>query len=123
MLIADIPETLQHHFEHAAHLLYQTDGVKQALMEAIELWLAQHRNPVIEAEARANNQAYQNLKEELEQKYFGKWIVIAHGQLQGVGDSIVELNHLASDANDRIVVQVGQQYPQKVELGWQIAFS
>lgn len=123
MLIADIPETLQHHFEHAAHLLYQTDGVKQALVEAIELWLAQHRNPVIEAEARANNQAYQNLKAELEQKYFGKWIVIAHGQLQGVGDSIVELNHLASDAHHRIVMQVGQQHSKKVELGWQIAFN
>jgi len=123
MLIADIPETLQHHFEHTAHLLYQTDSVKQALVEAIELWLAQHRNPVIEAEARANNQAYQTLKAELEQKYLGKWIVIAHGQLQGVGDSIMELNHLSSDAHHRIVMQVGQQYSKKVELGWQIAFN
>ncbi len=123
MLIANIPEALQHHFEQAAHLLYQTDGVKQALVEAIELWLTQHRNPVIEAEARANNQAYQTLQTELEQKYFGKWIVIAHGQLQGVGDSIVELNHLASDAHHRIVMQVGQRHSEKVELGWQIAFN
>ena len=115
MLIADIPETLQHHFEHTAHRLYQTDGVKQALMEAIELWLAQHRNPVIEAEAWANNQAYQNLKAELEQKYLGKWIVIAHGQLQGVGDTIMKLKQLASNAHHRIVMQLGQPHSTEVE--------
>jgi hypothetical protein len=49
--------------------------------------------------------------------------VIAHGQLQGVGNSLAEVNHLAPEAQDRIVMQVGEQRPKEVELGWQIAFD
>jgi hypothetical protein len=54
--------------------------------------------------------------------YFGKWVVIAHGKLQGVADTPEALNHLAPTAQHRIVIQVGQTRPQEVELGWQMTF-
>jgi hypothetical protein len=40
--------------------------------------------------------------------------VIAHGKLQGIGDSLKEVNQLAPD---RIVMQVGEHQPKEVDLG------
>ena len=123
MLTAQLPQQLQEEFERTARLLHDQDSIRQALIEAIELWLAQQRQKLIQKEAKANNQAFENLRAELEQNYPGKWIVIAHGKLQGVGDTPEELNHLTPTAHHRIVMQVGQIRPQEVELGWQMTFA
>jgi hypothetical protein len=123
MLITELPRPLQEEFEHMARSLYDRDGVRQALIEAVELWLTQHRKLLIEAEATANDLTFESLKTELERDYPGKWIVIAHGILQGVGNSIREVGPLAADAQDRIVMQIGQHRPKQVDVGWQIAFS
>jgi len=123
MFTAELPQRLQEEFERAARLLHDSDSIRQALIEAIELWLAQQRQKLIQKEAKANNQAFENLRAELEQNYPGKWIVIAHGKLQGVADTPEELNHLAPTAQHRIVMQVGQSRPQEVELGWQMTFA
>jgi hypothetical protein len=123
MLTMELPKLLQQEFEQTAQQFYDYDGVKRAVIEAIELWLERQRQRQIEAETKANNQAFENLQAGLEKDYFGKWIVIAHGQLQGAGDSLAEVNHLASDAHDRIVMQVGKHQPKEVELGWQMAFD
>jgi len=104
-------------------LVYDHDGLAQALSEAVELWLARHRQTPVEAESTANDRAYETLKEELEHEYKGKWIVIAHGQLQGRGDSLAEVDRLASTARDRIIMQVGEDRPREIELGWQSAFA
>jgi hypothetical protein len=122
MLTTELPQQLQEEFERTARLIHRQDSIRQALIEAIELWLAQQRQKLIQKEAKINNQAFENLRVELEQNYPGKWIVIAHGKLQGVADTPVELNHLAPTAQHRIVTQVGQTRPQKVELGWQMTF-
>ena len=121
--MTELPEKLQQEFEQTAQKLYEHDGVKQAMIEAVELWLAKQRKCQIDIETKTNNQAYEKLKDELEKKYWGKWIVIAYSQLQGVGDSLTEVNHLAPDAQHRIVMQVGEQRPNEVTLGWQIAFD
>ena len=121
MLTAELPPTLQEKFEHTARLLYKTDSTQQALIQAIELWLAQQQQyKLINAEMEANNQAYETLKEQLEQEYFGKWIVIAYGKLQGVGNSLKEVNQFALTALDRIVIQIGANRSHEVELGWQM---
>jgi hypothetical protein len=120
MLTAELPQQLQEEFERTARLLHDQDSIRQALIEAIELWLVRQRQKLVQVEAELNNQAFENLRAELEQNYPGKWIVIAQGRLQGVADSPEELNHLAPTAQHRIVVQVGQTRPQEVELGWQI---
>jgi hypothetical protein len=104
-------------------LLHDQDSVRQALIEAIELWLAQQQQKLIDVEAATNNQAFETLKSELEQKYPGQWIMIAHGQLQGVADAPEELKDLAPTAYHRLVMQVGLTRPQEVELGWQMTFA
>ncbi len=123
MFTAELPQCLQEEFERTARLLHDQDSIRQALIEAIELWLVQQRQKLIQAEAKANNQTFKNLRTELEQNYPGKWIVIAHSKLQGVADTPEELNHLAPTAQHRIVMQVGQTRPQEVELGWQMTFA
>ena len=124
MATIEIPQRLQEEFERTARLLYENDSVRQALIEAIELWLAQHREtPLEEVAPIANDQAYKKLMAELERDHSGKWIVIAEGKLQGVGASLAEVEHLASDVEDRIIMQVGQNRPKEVELGWQMTFA
>lgn len=121
-LLTELPSPLQEKFIQTAESLYGRDNTQRALVEAVELWLAQNYLHAIETEEKANNETFETLQNELEQKYQGKWIVIAHGRLQGAGNSIQEVNHLAMDAKHRIVMQMGRNYPQKVELGWQMSF-
>ena len=123
MLTLELPQALQEEFEKTARLLHDQDSVRQALVEAIELWLAQQHQKLAQTEATANNETYDKLRPELEQQYPGKWIMIAHEVLQGVANTPDELSHLAPDAHHRIVVQVGQNRPQEVELGWQTTFA
>ncbi len=123
MAMPELPKALQQEFEYTANLLYDQDSVKQALVEAVELWLAQQRQKLIQAEAKVNNQAFEAMKAELEQNYHGQWIVIAHGKLQGVADVPEDLNDLAPNARHRIVTQVGQTHRREVELGWQMTFN
>ena len=123
MLTAELPQTLQEEFERTAHLLHHDDSIRQALIEAIELWLAQQHQKLMAAEALANNQTFEMLRGELEQTYPGRWIVIAEGKFLGVANTPEELNHLAPRARHRIVTQIGQARPKKVELGWQMMFA
>jgi len=41
MLTTELPKHLQEEFERTAQLLHEQDGIRQALIEAIELWLTQ----------------------------------------------------------------------------------
>ena len=123
MFTANLPPHLQEEFLKTAETLYGQDHAQQALIEAVELWLDQNQLRAIEIEAERNNQAFAQLQSELEQKYDGQWIVIAQGQLQGVGKTLQEVNDLALDANHRIVMQIGRKYSQEVELGWQMSFA
>ncbi len=95
MLTAELPQPLQEEFERIAHLLHDRDSIRQALIEAIELWLAQQHQKLRDAETLANNQTFEALREELEQKYPGQWIVIADGKFLGAADTPEEINHLA----------------------------
>lgn len=118
-----LPEQLQQEFEQAAQALFASGGVTKALSEAVELWLTQNRKKLIQIESIANNNAFESLKSEFEKKYIGKWIMIAHGTLQGVADLPEQLNHLAPSAHHRLVAQIGQTQTKEVELGWQMAFA
>lgn len=123
MLISELPPQLQEKFVQTAESIYGRDNTQRALVEAVELWLTENHVRAIEIEEKLNNETFVQLQSELEQQYDGKWIVIAHGRLQGVGDSIQEVNHLALDARHRIVMQIGRTYPKEVELGWQMSFD
>lgn len=122
MWTVEFPQPLREEFEHCARLVYEHNSKERALIEAVKLWLAQHREMSVETDGAINDRAYEMLKPELEREYWGKWIVIAYGQLQGVGDSLEEVDQFASTARDRIIVQVGEGRPKEVEIGWQMAF-
>jgi len=123
MLIAELPESLQQQFEQTAQNLFDHDAVKLATIEAVESWLAKQRKRRVDLEAKANDHAFEKLQTQLEKDHFGQWIVIAHGELQGVGDSLAEINHLAPNAQDRIVMQVGEYRPKEIDLGCQIGLD
>lgn len=123
MIHLELPDRLQLELERRAQQLYGKDSVARALVEAVELWLAQHRENLVEPERAANDQAYAALVSDLEKKYAGKWVAIAYGKLQGVGNSLEEVSVLAATARDRLVFQVGAPRPHEVELGWQMSFA
>lgn len=123
MLTTELPQQLQEEFERTAHLLHEQDSIRQALIEAIELWLTQQHQKLTQTEATLNNQAFDKLRAHLEQTYPGQWIVIANGEFQGAANSVEELNPVAPTAKHRIVFQVGQTRPKQVELGWQATFA
>lgn len=123
MLKIELPRRLQEEFERVAYSLYDQDGPRQALIEAIENWLARHQPLPLAAEVIANNQAFEQLRAELERDHWGQWIVVADGKLQGIGASLAEVDPLAPTARHRIVMQVGANRPQEVELGWQMAIG
>lgn len=122
MTVTQLPQRLQEEFERTARLLYDRDSIARALIEAVELWLAQHRKRVLDTERSANDRAYEALKAGLERDRWGKWIVIAEGALEGVGDTLEEVDNYAPAARDRIVMRVGEKRPKEVEFGWQMAF-
>lgn len=126
MLITELPQPLQEEFERTAKRVYATEGVKRASIEAAALWLTQHREQrrtTLEVERLENDQAYEHLRATLERDHLGQWFVIAHGELQGVGDSLEAVEHLTTEARDRIVMQVEARQTIEVEFGWQMTFN
>ena len=123
MLTIELPEPLQTEFARTAHLLHNGDGIQQALIEAIELWLAQQHAKLTQAEAAANNQTFTTVRNELEQKYPNQWIVIAHGKFLGAAHTLEELNDIAPTASHRLVMHMELVRPREVELGWQMTFA
>ena len=123
MLHAELPQPLQEEFERTAQLLHDTNGIQYALIEAVELWLAQQHQKLVDSVISSNNQVFEELRSELEAKYSGQWIVIAEGKFLGAADTPEELNHLAPTARHRILIQMGNAYSNKVELGWQMNFA
>ena len=122
MLRVELPNQLQEEFEKTARLLHEEDGVQQALIEAIELWLTQQHQKSIDAERALNNQFFDQMRSELTEKYPGQWIVIARGKFYGAADTPEKLNRLAVDAKQRLVVKLEPFQPKQVELGWQMNF-
>lgn len=123
MFVAELPQPLQEEFERTAKLLHERGGVQQALIEAVELWLSQQHQKLLEAEAALNNQAFVLLQDELLQKYAGQWVVIAGGKFLGAAQTPEALNELAPTAYHRLLMQMGQTRPREVELGWQMTFA
>ena len=66
---------------------------------------------------------FEEMRNELEQTYASQWILIADGQFLGAAERPEELNHLAPQAKHRLIMQMGEERPQDVELGWQMTFA
>ena len=119
-----IPDHLQAEFEQRARERYGEAGPTRALQEAIALWLETvAQRDGLKAERALNNQVYRRLKSDLEREYQGKYVVIAHGALQGVGDTLEQVAGLATEARHRLVFRVGEAPPRRRERLWQMQRS
>jgi len=116
-----IPEDVEVRFRRRVEQLYGAGGIAQALEGAIELWLRETKDEdqMVARERKLNNDAFRRLWPELEEQQ-GRYVVIAHGKLQGIGDSIESLQSLAADAHHRLVFKVGEPFPRKKRLGWRV---
>ncbi|MFQ5812353.1 MAG: hypothetical protein ACE5I2_04060 [Anaerolineae bacterium] len=116
-----IPEDVEVRFRRKAEQLYGTGETAKALEGAIELWLRETKDDeeIVARERKLNNDAFRRLWPELE-KQQGRYVVIAHGKLQGVGDSIESLQSVAPDAHHRLVFKVGEPLPKRRRLGWKV---
>jgi hypothetical protein len=123
-LTIQIPDRLQAEFEQRARERYGEAGPARALQEAIALWLETVTKPDdLKAERALNNQVYRELKRDLEREYQGKYVVIAHGALQGAGDTLEQVAGLAPEARHRLVFQVGEAPPRRRERLWRMQRS
>jgi len=119
-----IPDHLQAEFEQRARERYGDAGPARALQEAIALWLETvAERDGLKAERALNNQVYRRLKGDLEREHQGKYVVIAHGALQGVGDTLEQVAGLAPEARHRLVFRVGEAPPRRRERLWQMQRS
>jgi len=114
-----IPEDVEVRFRRRVEQLYGAGGIAQALERAIELWLSETKDEIVAIERKLNNDAFRRLWPELEEQQ-GRYVVIAHGKLQGIGDSIESLQSLAAGAHHRLVFKVGEPFPRKKRLGWRV---
>lgn len=119
-----IPGHLHAEFEQRARERYGEVGPVRALQEAIALWLeAVAESDDLKVERALNNQAYRRLKPGLQREHQGKCVVIAHGALQGVGDTLEQVVGLAPEAQHRLVFRVGEGPPRRRERLWQMQKS
>nr|HID14557.1 hypothetical protein [Anaerolineae bacterium] len=117
----ELPEDLHAEFEQRARERYGETGPVRALQEAIALWLATvAERDSLKAERALNNLAYRRLKGDLEREYRGKYVVIAHGTLQGIGDTLEQVADLAPEAQHRLVFRVGEAPPRRRERLWRM---
>jgi hypothetical protein len=119
-----IPDHLRAEFEQRARERYGQAGPARALQEAIALWLETvAERDGLKAERALNNQACNQLKGDLEREYQGKYVVTAHGALQGVGDTLEQVAGLAPEARHRLVFRVGEAPRKRRERLWRIQRS
>lgn len=119
-----VPQKLHDKFiQRASQRFGEEKGSEKALEEAIALWLQateEANTNDLKVERKLNNDTYQQLKGELQQKYPGKFVVIAWGELQGMGDSLEQVAPLAANAKHRLVFQVGEAPPKRTERLWRM---
>ena len=119
-LIIEIPEHLEAKFKSRVKQVYGTIEMTQALQKVIGFWLTKTERDLVVSERKLNNEAFSRLRSELEEKYQGKYAVIAYGKLQGVGESVDSVQNLAAEAHHRLVFKVGESLPRRRDLGWRI---
>ncbi|MFQ6074857.1 MAG: DUF5678 domain-containing protein [Candidatus Bathyarchaeia archaeon] len=99
---------------------YSRGAISKALEAAIELWL-QHEYEFNDEE-RKNEEAFEKLKDSLEKEYSGMYVAIAGGELVAVGETLQETleksDEVKPGVGHRLVFKVGEEYPERVRLGW-----
>ncbi len=64
------------------------------------------RQELINRERKENLRVYYERKTELYQRYSGRYVVIAKGEVQAVGESFDDLRYVSLDANHRFIFKI-----------------
>lgn len=72
----------------------------------------------IAGERELNLACYEQHKTELVSKYLGRYIVIARGEIQRIGDSFDEVRDVSLDAEHRLLFRVEGRQPARGTLRW-----
>lgn len=69
-------------------------------------------------DVKINEQVYERLRENLEEKHWGQWVVIVKGDLLAVAptmdEAIRQAGQMPSDALSRLVRRIGEDLPKVV---------
>ena len=82
--------------------------------------LSQGVEEFINEEREENLKAYHERKAELYQRYARRYVVIAKGKVQAVGESFDDLKDVALDANHRFIFKVEPKEKVRGTLRWPI---
>ena len=72
----------------------------------------------INEEREDNLRIYTENKAKIYEEYVGKYVVIAKGKVQAVGDSFDEVKYVALDANHRFIFKVESKKKVRGRLRW-----
>ena len=73
---------------------------------------------LITEEREDNLRIYTENKAKIYEEYVGKYVVIAKGKVQAVGDSFDEVKYVALDANHRFIFKVESKKKVRGRLRW-----
>jgi hypothetical protein len=73
---------------------------------------------LINEERELNLRTYTEYKTKLYEEYMGRYVVIAKGEIQAVGDSFDDVRNVALDANHRFIFRVESKKKVRGRLRW-----
>jgi len=95
-------------------------SLSRALEEAVRAWLHSKEEKAALDENEANNVAYERMKNQLNRKYHGKYVVFGSGRFLGSADTLEQAGALARANAERkaLVVKIGAKRPAGGEWLW-----
>ena len=77
-----------------------------------------NKTELITEEREENLRIYTENKAKIYEEYVGKYVVIAKGKIQAVGDSFDDVKNVALDANHRFIFKVESKEKVRGRLRW-----
>jgi hypothetical protein len=94
--------------------------LSKALEQAIDFWLKSKDESVL-SENEINDVIYNSIESDVKSKA-GNYVVIAHGKLAGFFETLNDVSNALKNASPplkhAVVVKIGVDKPQEVELEW-----
>jgi len=95
-------------------------SLSRALEEAVRTWLHSKEDKAALDDNEANNIAYERMKDQLNRKYRGKYVVFGNGSFLGSADTLEQAGALARGSAGRkaLVAKIGAKRPAGGEWLW-----
>jgi len=92
-------------------------SLSKAVEEAIELWLRLSNSQIVESSV-VDDMVWEKAREELEEKFRGRYVVIFDGKIQGVFDSLEQVARFLREKKPRRAIVVRPGVDGRVEGEW-----